>query len=105
MYKRQNQYYSAVGASGGTSGIVFGFIVLRPWEWFIFPPLPGILMGIGYLWYSSYMGKKGADNIGHDAHFWGAVYGFVITLALIMVLRADLLSGIIERFLAGPHMP
>jgi hypothetical protein len=28
------------------------------------------------------MAKRGSDNIGHDAHFWGAVYGVVFTIAL-----------------------
>ena len=102
---KDNSFYSALGASGGTSGIVFGFIILDPWGWFLFPPLPGVLMAIGYLWYSSYMGKKGGDNIGHDAHFWGAVYGFVITLAMITTFSPQLLDGIIAAFLAGPSMP
>ncbi len=100
-----NNLYSALGASGGTSAIVFGYVILRPWAWFLFPPLPGILMAIGYLWYSSYMGKKGGDNIGHDAHFWGAVYGFAITFAMISVFSPDLLEGILKGFLAGPSMP
>ncbi|MFK7807359.1 MAG: rhomboid family intramembrane serine protease [Saprospiraceae bacterium] len=102
---KNNPYYSAVGASGGTSAVVFGFVILAPWQWFLFPPLPGILFAVAYLWYSSYMGKRGGDNIAHDAHFWGAVYGFVVTLLLIFAFNADLLSGIIANFLSGPTMP
>ena len=38
------------------------------------------------------MGKKGGDNIGHDAHLWGAIYGVIFTIAmkpalLILFLR------------------
>jgi membrane associated rhomboid family serine protease len=51
----KNTYYSSLGASGGTSAIVFGFVLLGPWNWFLFPPLPAILFAIAYLWYSSYM--------------------------------------------------
>ena len=47
-----------------------------------FIPIPGIVLGIGYLIYSRVMAQKNVDNIGHDAHFWGAVYGFVFPLLL-----------------------
>lgn len=105
-FKHQdNSAYAALGASGGTSGVVFAFIVFAPWEWFIFPPLPGVLMAIGYLWYSSYMGKRGGDNIGHDAHFWGAVFGFVSTIVLVGILRPDVLPVLWDQLLAGPKMP
>ncbi len=102
---QDNSYYAALGASGGTSAIVFAFILFDPWQWFVFPPLPALLFGIGYLWYSSYMGKRGGDNIGHDAHFWGAIYGFALTLGLIVLQRSDVLSIIMERLLAGPTAP
>ena len=45
-------------------------------------PIPAFVFGILYLVYSAYMAKKGNDNIGHDAHFWGAVYGVVFTIFL-----------------------
>jgi len=105
-FKHQNNaYYRALGASGGTSAIVFAYIIFRPWEWFIFPPLPAILMGVGYLWYSSYMGKKGQDNIGHDAHFWGAVFGFVFTMSMFYIFRPDRIEIFIDLLLAGPKAP
>ena len=99
---QDNGYYSALGASGGTSGIVFAYILFNPWAWFLFPPLPALLFGVGYLWYSSYMAKRGGDNIGHDAHLWGAVWGLVLTLVLFFLFRPEVLSIIIERLLAGP---
>jgi membrane associated rhomboid family serine protease len=46
---REDPYYGALGASGATSAMVFGFILFNPWEWFLFPPLPAILFGIAYL--------------------------------------------------------
>ena len=87
---QDNSYYGALGASGGTSAVVFAFIFFNPWGWFLFPPLPGVLMAIGYLWYSSYMSKKGGDNIGHDAHLWGAVYGAVFMIVSSALLRPGL---------------
>lgn len=81
LKNRHNSYYRALGASGGVSAIVFAFIYYAPWSviyiWFI--PVPAILGGIAYLVYSAYMSGKGRDNLGHDAHFWGAVFGFVFT--------------------------
>lgn len=80
---RNNPRYTAIGASGATSGIVFVYVLQQPWNWFLFPPLPGILMAVGYLWYSSWASKNSRDNIGHSAHFWGAVAGVVLSIILI----------------------
>ncbi|HPX76380.1 MAG TPA: rhomboid family intramembrane serine protease [Bacteroidales bacterium] len=82
---KDNYYYSAVGASGATSAVVFASIFFNPWNkvyFFGILPIPGIVFGAIYLIYSYQMAKRGKDNIGHDAHFWGAVYGFVFPLVL-----------------------
>lgn len=83
---KDNPYYNSVGASGAVSAIVFASIVFDPMNkiYIFFVPIgiPAILFGVLYLIYSAYMNKKGSDNIGHDAHFWGGIYGFGITLAL-----------------------
>ena len=83
---KSDPYYNAVGASGAVSAVVFASILLYPsGSIYIFPipfALPSWVFGIVYLIYSAYMGKKGADNIGHNAHFWGAVYGIVFTVIL-----------------------
>jgi membrane associated rhomboid family serine protease len=81
--QRQNPNYMALGASGAVSGVLFSAIVFDPWMtllMFGIIPIPGILFGLGYLYYSARMAKQGADNIGHDAHFFGAVAGVVFTL-------------------------
>jgi membrane associated rhomboid family serine protease len=79
---RQDAYYRSLGASGGVAAVLFAFIYFAPWEtiylWFI--PVPAILAAVGYLVYAAYMSKKGGDNINHDAHFYGAVFGFLFTL-------------------------
>ena len=78
--KNKNDYtYNAVGASGATSAVVFACIFFAPWHklyFFGIIPIPGIVFGLAYLFYSYRMAKKAADNIGHNAHFWGAVFGF-----------------------------
>lgn len=81
---RENAYYRSLGASGGVAAVLFAFVYFAPWEtiyiWFI--PVPAILAAIAYLVYSAYASKKGGDKINHDAHFYGAVFGFVFTLLM-----------------------
>jgi membrane associated rhomboid family serine protease len=104
--RHQDYYgYSALGASGATSAVVFGFVLFHPWEWFLFPPLPAILFAIGYLWYSSYMDKRGTDNIGHNAHFWGSVYGLIFTVSAMAFAKPGMLQFFVQRLLEGPSMP
>lgn len=86
-FKYKNDiYYNAVGASGAVAAVVFSSIILFPNGkiFFFFIPIgiPAWIFGILYLIYSAYMGKRGDDNIGHDAHFWGAVFGVVFTLII-----------------------
>lgn len=72
--------YNAVGASGAVSAVVFASIFFDPYHsilLFAIIPIPGIVFGVIYLVYSAYMARKQVDNIGHDAHFWGAVYGLL----------------------------
>lgn len=91
---KNDPYYNAVGASGAVSAIVFASILLTPGSSiFLFPipfPLPSWVFGIVYLIYSAYMGKKGVDNIGHTAHFFGAIYGLVLTIILV--------PGVLQQF-------
>lgn len=86
LYFHKNEYhYSAVGASGAVTGILYSAILLQPGMtlglYFIIP-IPAYLFGIAYLLYSIYGMKKRIGNIGHDAHFGGAIGGYVITLFL-----------------------
>ena len=101
--KHKDDYnYTAVGASGAVSAVVFASIIFDPWSKLIIFPIPigipAILFGFLYLIYSWYMGKKNIDNVGHDAHFWGAVFGFVFTIILKPALFGHLLSILTGRF-------
>ncbi|MCK4662914.1 MAG: rhomboid family intramembrane serine protease [Bacteroidales bacterium] len=81
LIKYKNDHlYNAVGASGAVSAIVFTSIFFNPWNKIYFYGIigiPGILLGVIYLIYSYYMSKKDIDNINHNAHFIGAVFGLV----------------------------
>ncbi|MFD0836113.1 rhomboid family intramembrane serine protease [Mariniflexile aquimaris] len=87
MYFHRNEYYySAVGASGAVTGILYAAILLQPgmnlYMFFVPIPIPAYIFGIAYLLYSIYGMKNKIGNIGHDAHFGGAIGGFVATLLL-----------------------
>lgn len=79
-----NEYsYSAVGASGAVTGVLYSAILMYPNMMlgiFGIIPIPAYIFGIGYLLYSIYGMKSRTDNIGHTAHFGGAIGGYTITL-------------------------
>ena len=87
LYFHKDEYwYSAIGASGAVTGILYSAILLMPdmslYMFFVPIPIPGYVFGIGYLLYSIYGMKNRIGNIGHDAHFGGAIGGYLITLIL-----------------------
>jgi membrane associated rhomboid family serine protease len=86
QYHKNEPYYSAVGASGAVSGIVYASILLYPamelYLFFIPIPIPGYIFGVGYLLYSIYGMKKQLGNTGHSAHLGGSIGGFALTLFL-----------------------
>ncbi|MEY2671094.1 MAG: Rhomboid protease GluP [Bacteroidota bacterium] len=83
LFNKNNYSYRAVGASGAVTGVLYSAILLQPdmmLGLFFVIPIPAYLFGILYLLYSIYGMKSKNDNIGHSAHFGGAVGGYVITL-------------------------
>lgn len=95
-FHKDEFHYSAVGASGAVTGILYSAILLEPdmslYMFFVPVPIPAYLFGIGYLLYSIYGMKKQLGNIGHDAHFGGAIGGYVVTLILApWLFKTDLL--------------
>ena len=86
LYKnRTNYHYNAVGASGAVSAVIFAAIFFDPWNkiyFFGLVPVPGIVFAALYLIYSFVMSKRSSDNIAHDTHFFGAVFGFIFPLLL-----------------------
>ncbi len=84
QFHKDEYHYRAVGASGAVTGVLYAAILLQPdmnlFFFFIPLPIPAYIFGIGYLLYSIYGMKSRADNIGHTAHFGGAIGGYLITL-------------------------
>lgn len=85
LKNRNNGYYRSLGASGGVSAVIFFFIYNRPWhKIYLFGTeafgIAAILFGAIYLGSEIYMSKRGGGNVNHDAHIWGAVYGFLYAL-------------------------
>ncbi|WP_190808819.1 rhomboid family intramembrane serine protease [Flagellimonas sp. S3867] len=84
FFHKNEPYYSAVGASGAVTGILYAAILLNPnmqlGIMFIPIPIPAYVLGIAYLLYSIYGMKSRLGNIGHSAHFGGAIGGYAITL-------------------------
>lgn len=92
---KNDVFYNAVGASGAISAVIFASILIVPKQplgiLFIPVEIPAWIFGVLYLVYEGVMSRRAQDNIGHDAHFWGAIYGIIFTLALKPAL--------IDRFL------
>lgn len=94
LLMHKNDYsYRAIGASGAVTGILYSAILIDPsmslYLFFIPIPIPAYLFGIGYLLYSIYGMKAKNDNIGHTAHFGGAIGGYLITLAKEPMMIVD----------------
>ena len=97
--QKNNAWYNSVGASGAVSAIIFFYIFFNPWKMlYIYGilPVPGIILGAVYLLYSHIMSKRNIDNINHDAHFIGAVFGFLFPV----ILDFRLLGNFIAEFLS-----
>lgn len=98
---KNNPHYGAIGASGAVSGIVFIYVLFAPWELlylYAILPVPSIIAAIAYVVYSSWASKNRNDNIGHDAHLYGALFGVIFTI----VVYPEALSIFMERLLVGP---
>lgn len=96
---KNDEWYSAVGASGAISAVMFCFIIQQPFRGMglLFIPvyIPAILFGALYLFASWYMARRGGDNIGHDAHFFGALYGALVTAICAPQLVTKLFSQLV----------
>ncbi len=96
---RHHGDYSAVGASGAISGIMFAFTFLYPDAdiGFLFLPVSinAVIFCFAYTLISIYGIKRKRGNIGHEAHLGGAVTG----LLLAALLEPDLMPHHWDTFL------
>jgi membrane associated rhomboid family serine protease len=80
-----NFNYNSLGASGGVSSVLFAAILFAPTQSlhiYGIIPIPAVLFALLYTWYSIYMSRRSMDNINHDAHLYGALYGVIITIII-----------------------
>ncbi len=83
---KHNASYTAVGASGAVSAILFTAILLDPLNkiYIMFIPIgiPAYIFGVFYLGYCIFMSKRNIDQVAHDVHFWGSIFGFVMPILI-----------------------
>jgi membrane associated rhomboid family serine protease len=108
VIKHKNDFwYRSLGASGAISAVVFSAILFNPLAGmgllFIPVQIPAVLFGLLYLIYCSYASKKGIGNVNHDAHFFGALSGIMITVILIPQVVPFFLHTITERVQSFLH--
>lgn len=92
LYLNRDKYnYSAIGASGAISGLIFAIVVLDPTnagKLMGILPMPMWLYALLFVAYSLYGIRTNYANIGHEAHLGGALAGLII--ASIITPRAAL---------------
>lgn len=96
--QKDNYAYRCLGASGAISAVIFGYILFFPTaKLAIFPipfGIPAPVFAVLYLFYCYYAGKHSHDMINHEAHFWGALSGIILTI----VLKPESLDSFISYF-------
>ena len=98
---KDNHWYNSLGASGGVSAIIFAAIIFQPWSkiyFFGIIGVPGIILGPLYLFAEYKLSKsENSTGINHDAHFWGAIFGVLYTIAL----KPDLIFYFSDQLMNG----
>ena len=99
IFKHKDDYwYHSLGASGAISAVLFSYILFEPFSKLgIFPipfGIPACLFGGLYLVYCVYASKQARDAINHDAHFFGALSGVMITI----ILYPSVISQLVHQF-------
>jgi membrane associated rhomboid family serine protease len=85
LKNRIHRGYNSLGASGGVSAVIFASVLFQPLEkicFYFVICLPGFILAIGYIMWSYYNGKKSNDNINHEAHLYGALFGVLFCAVL-----------------------
>lgn len=96
---KDHPHYNSLGASGGVAAIVFCSILFFPTNdicLYGFICIPGFILGVIYLIYSYTKGKSLSDNVNHDAHLIGAVFGLVFSVVMEPRVLASFIQQIAE---------
>lgn len=94
---KNSSYYNSLGASGGVASILFASILYRPTSsicLYFAICIPAFILGAMYLIYTYFSGKRSSDNINHDAHLYGSLFGIVFTILLRPVVVIDFIERI-----------
>jgi membrane associated rhomboid family serine protease len=93
---RENPHYNSLGASGAVSAVLFASILFNPSSricLYFALCMPGFIFGVLYIIYSYYAGRRAGDNINHDAHLYGALFGIVFSI----FIKPDVISTFFEQ--------
>jgi membrane associated rhomboid family serine protease len=98
---KEDFWYNSLGASGAVCAVVFSYILFYPMnKKNIIPlpiPIPAVLYGflfLGYCWYAS---RNSRDAINHDAHFYGALTGVLLTIIYYPDIAGYFASQLVGR--------
>ena len=98
---KNEMWYNSLGASGAVSAVLFSSILLAPFSTLLIFPIPfaiwAIIFGPLYLLYCAYASKNSRDNINHDAHFFGAITGLIVTVIVVPGVIPHFLNELMEK--------
>ena len=98
MENKKNPLYSALGASGATSGLIMAYCFASPTSWFLFPPGPAWFLAIVFFGVTAWLARKPNQRIGHDAHMGGMLAGGAVMLLFYPFLWARYINAIEQTF-------
>lgn len=98
---KDNSYYGSIGLSGAVSAILFSYVLMNPWSkiyLYAIIPIYTVVAAVLYLGYSQWASKNSSDNVDHSAHFYGAVFGLIYTIAVYPKILPYFIERLIEGF-------
>ncbi len=99
LKNKNNSGYYSLGASGAISAVLFSYILFDPlsriYIFFIPIGIPAYIFAMLYLGYCMYAAKTQGDHINHEAHFWGAISGLVITSILFPHILGNFINSVL----------
>ncbi len=105
LRNKNNPSYSSLGASGAISSVLFSYIMVSPLSRisFFFFPMQGWIAGVLLLGVSFYLIRRKktsdySDNISHESHFWGAIFGVIFTI----VIKPSVIGQFVSQVFGNP---